>query len=119
MSVSVQLNHITKAFDTMLAVNDISLTIAPGELFFLLGPSGCGKSTLLRVIAGFYHPDGGELRFDDEEMNNVPPHQRNTGMVFQNYALWPHMTVSENIEYGLRLRKLDKSIRNEKNHYRS
>ena len=114
MSVSVQLNHITKAFDTMLAVNDISLTIAPGELFFLLGPSGCGKSTLLRVIAGFYHPDGGELRFDDEEMNNVPPHQRNTGMVFQNYALWPHMTVSENIEYGLRLRKLDKSIRNEK-----
>ena len=61
MSVSVQLNHITKAFDTMLAVNDISLTIAPGELFFLLGPSGCGKSTLLRVIAGFYHPDGGEL----------------------------------------------------------
>ena len=114
MSVSVQLNHITKAFDTMLAVNDISLTIAPGELFFLLGPSGCGKSTLLRVIAGFYHPDGGELRFDDEEMNNVPPHQRNTGMVFQNYALWPHMTVSENIEYGLRLRKLDKSVRNEK-----
>ena len=114
MSVSVQLNHITKAFDTMLAVNNISLTIAPGELFFLLGPSGCGKSTLLRVIAGFYHPDGGELRFDEEEMNNVPPHQRNTGMVFQNYALWPHMTVSENIEYGLRLRKLDKSIRNEK-----
>lgn len=114
MSVSVQLNQITKAFDTTVAVNDISLTIAPGELFFLLGPSGCGKSTLLRVIAGFYTPDAGELMFDDMGMNNVPPHQRNTGMVFQNYALWPHMTVAENIEYGLRLRKLEKSVREEK-----
>ena len=114
MSVSVQLNHITKAFDTTLAVNDISLTIESGELFFLLGPSGCGKSTLLRVIAGFYKPDTGKLLFDDMEMNKVPPHQRNTGMVFQNYALWPHMTVAENIEYGLRLRKLNNSTRNEK-----
>ncbi|MDE0086520.1 MAG: ABC transporter ATP-binding protein, partial [Candidatus Poribacteria bacterium] len=113
-SVGVQLNQITKAFDTTVAVNDISLTIAPGELFFLLGPSGCGKSTLLRVLAGFYRPDVGELLFDGEVMNNVPPHQRNTGMVFQNYALWPHMTVGENIEYGLRLRKLEKSTRNEK-----
>ncbi len=114
MSVSVQLNHITKAFGTTLAVNDISLTIESGELFFLLGPSGCGKSTLLRVIAGFYKPDTGKLLFDDKEMNKVPPHQRNTGMVFQNYALWPHMTVGENIEYGLRLRKLSNSTRNEK-----
>jgi len=114
MSVSVQLNHITKAFDTTLAVNDISLTIESGELFFLLGPSGCGKSTLLRVIAGFYKPDTGRLLFGEREMNNVPPHQRNTGMVFQNYALWPHMTVAENIEYGLRLRKLSNSTREEK-----
>ncbi len=114
MSVSVQLNQITKAFNTTVAVNNISLTIAPGELFFLLGPSGCGKSTLLRVIAGFYRPDAGQLRFDDKVMNNVSPHQRNTGMVFQNYALWPHMTVAENIEYGLRLRKLDKPVRKEK-----
>lgn len=114
MSVSVQLNHITKAFDTTIAVNDISLTIESGELFFLLGPSGCGKSTLLRVIAGFYKPDTGQLLFDDMEMNKVPPHQRNTGMVFQNYALWPHMTVAENIEYGLRLRKLSNPTRNEK-----
>ena len=114
MPVSVQLNQITKAFDTTLAVNDISLTIASGELFFLLGPSGCGKSTLLRVIAGFYKPDAGHLKFDDMEMNKVPPHQRNTGMVFQNYALWPHMTVAENIDYGLRLRKLSKSTRIEK-----
>ena len=114
MSVSVQLNHITKAFDTTYAVNDVSLKIELGELFFLLGPSGCGKSTLLRVIAGFYKPDAGQLMFDDMDMINVPPHQRNTGMVFQNYALWPHMTVSENIEYGLQLRKLNKSIRDEK-----
>ncbi len=114
MSISVQLNHITKAFGTMYAVNDVSLTIESGELFFLLGPSGCGKSTLLRVIAGFYRPDAGQLLFGDMDMINVPPHQRNTGMVFQNYALWPHMTVSENIEYGLQLRKLDKRQRSEK-----
>lgn len=114
MSVSVELNNISKAFGTTFAVNDISLTIEPGELFFLLGPSGCGKSTLLRVIAGFYRPDLGILRFDDNEMNDVPPHQRNTGMVFQNYALWPHMTVAENVEYGLRLRKLEKIVRQEK-----
>ena len=114
MAVSVQLNHITKAFDTTYAVNDVSLTIESGELFFLLGPSGCGKSTLLRVIAGFYKPDAGQLLFDDKDMINVPPHQRNTGMVFQNYALWPHMTVAENIDYGLQLRKLEKLERNEK-----
>lgn len=114
MSVSVQLSHITKAFGTTYAVNDVSLTIESGELFFLLGPSGCGKSTLLRVIAGFYRPDAGQLMFDEEDMINVPPHQRNTGMVFQNYALWPHMTVSENIDYGLQLRKLDKTLRNER-----
>lgn len=114
MSVSVELDHITKAFDTTIAVNDVSLTIDSGELFFLLGPSGCGKSTLLRVIAGFYRPDVGVLKFDNLEMNNVPPHQRNTGMVFQNYALWPHMTVAENVEYGLVLRKLDRLERKDK-----
>ena len=114
MSISVELNRITKAFDTTIAVNDVSLTISPGELFFLLGPSGCGKSTLLRVIAGFYRPDAGVLKFDGMEMNNVPPHQRNTGMVFQNYALWPHMTVAENVAYGLVLRKMGKSEREEK-----
>ncbi len=114
MSISVELDRITKGFDTTIAVNDVSLTISPGELFFLLGPSGCGKSTLLRVIAGFYRPDAGVLKFDGMEMNSVPPHQRNTGMVFQNYALWPHMTVAENVEYGLALRKIAKSDRQEK-----
>ena len=114
MAVAVQLTHVTKAFDTTLAVNDVSLKIEEGEFFFLLGPSGCGKSTFLRIVAGFYKPDTGELRFDDTVMNDVPPHQRNTGMVFQNYALWPHMSVAENIEYGLTLRKFEKTERNEK-----
>ena len=114
MAVSVELDHVTKAFGATLAVNDVSLKIERGEFFFLLGPSGCGKSTFLRILAGFYKPDTGVLRFDDTAMNNVPPHQRNTGMVFQNYALWPHMSVAENIEYGLTLRKLEKTERQQK-----
>lgn len=114
MSIEVRLDHIVKAFDTTIAVNDVSLEIKGGELFFLLGPSGCGKTTCLRILAGFYQPDSGELMFGDRKMSRVPPHKRNTGMVFQNYALWPHMTVFENVEYGLSLRKIDKTIRKEK-----
>ena len=116
MSVEVRLDHIVKAFDTTIAVNDVSLEIKEGELFFLLGPSGCGKTTCLRILAGFYEPDSGKLMFGDREMSRVPPNKRNTGMVFQNYALWPHMTVFENVEYGLSLRKIDKNIRKEKVH---
>ena len=116
MSVEVRLDHIVKAFDTTIAVNNVSLEIKEGELFFLLGPSGCGKTTCLRILAGFYEPDSGKLMFGDREMSRVPPHKRNTGMVFQNYALWPHMTVFENVEYGLSLRKIDKDIRKEKVH---
>ena len=82
-----------------------SFEIAEGELFTLLGPSGCGKTTLLRLIAGFNAPDEGEIRFDGRNVNDVPPHLRGIGMVFQNYALWPHMTVTENVAYGLKLRK--------------
>lgn len=111
LPVEVRLDHAVKAFDTTIAVNDVSLEIRECELFFLLGPSGCGKTTALRIIAGFYEPDAGELRFGDRVMNKVPPYKRNTGMVFQNYALWPHMTVFENVEYGLALRKVDKNIR--------
>ena len=114
MSVAVRLDHVVKAFDTTVAVNDVSLEILEGELFFLLGPSGCGKTTCLRIIAGFYEPDVGELRFGERVMNKVRPHKRNTGMVFQNYALWPHMTVYENVEYGLTVRKVDKATRKEK-----
>jgi iron(III) transport system ATP-binding protein len=100
----VVIRNLTKKFGETLALKNISLEIESQELFFLLGPSGCGKTTLLRTIAGFYQPDGGELLFGDKPMAGVPPHQRNTGMVFQNYALWPHMTVAENVTYGLDVR---------------
>ncbi|HXU87823.1 MAG TPA: ABC transporter ATP-binding protein [Methylomirabilota bacterium] len=84
----------------------MSLDIGDGELFTLLGPSGCGKTTLLRLIAGFHAPDGGEIHFGPRRVDGLPPYERNIGMVFQNYALWPHMTVRGNVTYGLRLRKL-------------
>ncbi|MCX8038265.1 MAG: ABC transporter ATP-binding protein, partial [Candidatus Sumerlaeia bacterium] len=83
-----------------------SIEVAPGELFFLIGPSGCGKTTLLRAIAGLVEPDSGTIFFDEREMTAVPPHRRNAALVFQGYALWPHMTVAQNVEYGLRVRHL-------------
>ena len=104
MRISVQ--GPTKRFGQVVAVNGASFAIEEGELFTLLGPSGCGKTTLLRLIAGFYAPDEGEIRFNDRVMNAVPPDQRGIGMVFQNYALWPHMTVAQNVGYGLKLRKV-------------
>ncbi|MFQ6040326.1 MAG: ABC transporter ATP-binding protein [Candidatus Poribacteria bacterium] len=114
MSVEVHLQNVVKSFDDVAAVDDVTLDVKKGELFFLLGPSGCGKTTCLRIIAGFYQPDSGNLYFGDRLMNDVPPHKRNTGMVFQNYALWPHMTVYENVEYGLNVRKLPKRVKKEK-----
>ena len=109
--VSVTLDNVTKRFGDVVAVDGVSLTVQKGELFFLLGPSGCGKTTLLRIVAGFYAADDGMIRFDDRDMTNVPPHRRNTGMVFQNYALWPHMTVAENVAYGLEVRDIPASER--------
>ncbi|MDD5262330.1 MAG: ABC transporter ATP-binding protein [Methylacidiphilales bacterium] len=100
------LKNITKRFDSTLVVDHIDLEIASGELFFLLGPSGCGKTTILRMLAGFCDPDEGSIWFDTRTVNNVPPQDRNTALVFQNYAIWPHMTVFENVAYGLRVRKL-------------
>jgi spermidine/putrescine ABC transporter ATP-binding subunit len=105
----IAVEHLTKRFGPLAVVSDVGLSIQEGELFTLLGPSGCGKTTLLRLIAGFYGPDEGEIRFDDRVVNAVPPHERGIGMVFQNYALWPHMTVSENVSYGLKLRGLPQS----------
>ena len=104
MRIAVQ--NVTKRFGAMAAANDVTLEVDEGELFTLLGPSGCGKTTLLRLIAGFYTPDEGEVRFDGRRVNEVPPHERGIGMVFQNYALWPHMTVFDNVAYGLKLRKV-------------
>ncbi len=83
-----------KRFGAVTAVDRVDLTVADGELFTLLGPSGCGKTTLLRLLAGFYQPDAGHIRFGDRVVSGLPPYERNIGMVFQNYALWPHMTVA-------------------------
>ena len=102
--MKVVLRHLSKRLGPTFALRDISLEIQAHELFFLLGPSGCGKTSLLRILAGFYEPDQGELFFGDKPMRGVPPHRRNTGMVFQNYALWPHLTVAENVAYGLEVR---------------
>ena len=112
--VSVRLEGVTKTFGDVLAVDDVSVEIGKGELFFLLGPSGCGKTTVLRMIAGFYRPNRGNIYFEKRDISGVPPHRRNTGMVFQNYALWPHMTVWENVSYGLDVRKTPEAERDDR-----
>ena len=108
---SITLSGIHKSYGTTKAVNGVDLVIEQGELFFLLGPSGCGKTTLLRMIAGFIDPTEGRIAFDDRDVTYTAPNRRNTGMVFQSYALWPHMTVAENVAYGLVLRKLSADAR--------
>ena len=109
MAVSIQISNLVKSFGALRAVDNVSLQIAPGELFFLLGPSGCGKTTLLRAIAGFHQPDAGTIRMGERDITHLPPHQRDTGMVFQSYALWPHMTVAENVAFGLEMRRIPRA----------
>jgi iron(III) transport system ATP-binding protein len=109
MAVSIEINDLVKTFGPTRAVDHISLTIDPGELFFLLGPSGCGKTTLLRCIAGFHEPESGTIQMGDQDVTTLPPHRRDTGMVFQSYALWPHMTVAQNVAFGLEMRKVSKA----------
>ena len=104
--MKIGIHGVVKRFGAVMAVDRAELDVADGELFTLLGPSGCGKTTLLRLLAGFYQPDEGEIRFGERRVNGLAPYERNIGMVFQNYALWPHMTVAGNVSYGLRLRKL-------------
>ena len=105
--VSIAIRGLSKRFGDVRALERVSLKIEPGEMFFLLGPSGCGKTTLLRHIAGFYEPDAGKVLFDAKDVTNVPAHRRNTAMMFQSYALWPHMTVAQNIAFGLEQRNLE------------
>ena len=112
--VGVTLEHVSKRFDRVVALERINLKIQEGEFFFLLGPSGCGKTTLLRILAGFYTPENGRVFFGDRDVTHMPPHERNTGMVFQNYALWPHMTVWKNVEYGLVMRKIPQRERDQR-----
>jgi iron(III) transport system ATP-binding protein len=106
---TVRIDRVSKRFGQTVAVDEVSLEIASGELFFLLGPSGCGKTTLLRLIAGFLEPDSGEIYFDGQPMRHVPVQKRNLGIVFQHYALWPHRSVFENIAYGLQVRRFSAS----------
>ena len=104
----VTIDHVSKRFGDFVALDDINFTIKPGEFFSLLGPSGCGKTTLLRIIAGFESPDDGVVLFDDKNVIPLPPDKRESNTVFQTYALFPHMTVYENVAFSLRLKKLPK-----------
>ncbi len=110
MGTRIEIANLVKVFGSgstaATAVDDLSLTIEPGELFFLLGPSGCGKTTLLRMIAGFIDPTAGRVAFNGNDVTHDPPNKRNTGMVFQSYALWPHMSVAQNVAFGLNVRKV-------------
>ncbi len=107
--VKVRLENVTKRFGEVLAADDVNLTINDGEFFTFLGPSGCGKTTTMRIVAGLEYPTEGRVIYDDVDVTQLPSFRRNTGMVFQNYALWPHMTVRENVAYGLKVRKLPKA----------
>ncbi|MEW6187197.1 MAG: ABC transporter ATP-binding protein [Thermodesulfobacteriota bacterium] len=107
--MQIRLKNITKRFGALEAVSQVSIDTVDGELFTLLGPSGCGKTTILRLMAGFHKPDEGKIFFGDKEVSSIPPYQRKIGMVFQNYALWPHMTLLDNVAYGLKLQKVPKT----------
>ena len=112
----LDLQGVTRRFGDVVAVNAVDLTVRRGELFSLLGGSGCGKSTLLRMIAGFEPPDSGQIRIDGRDMTTVPPYERPVNMVFQSYALFPHMTVAQNVAYGLRQEGMARSERDDRVH---
>lgn len=103
---AIQVDSVTKRFGDVTALNEVSFTVDPGELFFLLGPSGCGKTTMLRILAGLETPDSGTVSFDGTDVATLSPYQRGAPMVFQNYALWPHLNVRDNIGFGLVERRL-------------
>lgn len=106
--MQITLRGVTKRFGRTEALREVNVTIGDGEFFTLLGPSGCGKTTTLRIIAGFYPADEGDVLFDGRPVNDLPPSERNIGIVFQNLALWPHMTVHQNVAYGLKLKRVPK-----------
>jgi len=110
----VIIKDVSKKFGEIVGVDNLDLDIKSGEFFTFLGPSGCGKTTTLRMIAGFYYPSSGKIYFDNRDVTTLQPNKRNIGMVFQNYALFPHMTVDENIAFGLEVRKLAKTQIKEK-----
>ncbi|KML03910.1 ABC transporter ATP-binding protein [Bacillus altitudinis] len=105
----INLEHISQHFGEQIALDNVSLTVKEGEFFSLLGPSGCGKSTLLNIIGGFLEPTKGVVYIGDQDVTTLPPYQRKTGMVFQSYALFPHLTVFDNVAYGLKVQKKKKA----------
>jgi putative spermidine/putrescine transport system ATP-binding protein len=107
--VPISVEAAVKRYGTVAALRGVSLEVPAGRLTAILGPSGCGKTTLLRAVAGFVALDGGAIRFDGDDVTALPPQQRGTAMVFQSYALWPHMTVFDNVAYGLRLRRVPRA----------
>ncbi len=113
-AAAVHVAGLRKRYGDMVALADVDLVVRPGEFFTLLGPSGSGKTTLLRLIAGFERPDGGRISLGGRDVTRVPPYSRDVNTVFQDYALFPHMTVGQNIEYGLRVRRVPKAERREK-----
>ena len=112
--MSVRLEHVTKTFDGTAAVDDVSFEAADGELVAVLGPSGCGKTTALRIIAGLEKQDEGTVHIDGEQMDHIPPQNRNVGFVFQTYSLFRYMTVLDNVDFGLKIRKVSKTKRRKK-----
>ena len=114
MSVAIHIENAVKKYGDLTIIPGITENIRNGEFFTLLGPSGCGKTTLLRMIAGFNSIEGGDIRFNEQRINDIPAHKRNIGMVFQSYAIFPHLTVRQNVEYGLKLRDVPKAEMKEK-----
>ena len=112
--MKITLEHLTKKYGSAVAVNDLSVTIESGKLIALLGPSGCGKSTILNMLSGILPATEGRILFDDRDVTNLPPEKRNVGLVFQNYALYPHMTVLENICFPLEIKRVPKKQRIER-----
>ena len=104
----VEFKNINKSYEDVVAVNNFNLEIYEGEFLTLLGPSGCGKTTSLRILAGFEKPSKGEIYLDEDQINEIPSYQRPINMVFQNYALFPHMNIFDNVAYGLRQKKISK-----------
>jgi multiple sugar transport system ATP-binding protein len=110
----IRLEHISRKFDRAIAIDDISFEVPDGEFWVLVGPSGCGKSTILRTIAGLEQATSGNIYIGERLVNNIPARQRDVAMVFQNYALYPHMTVAENLEFGLKMRQADREFRQQR-----
>jgi putative spermidine/putrescine transport system ATP-binding protein len=111
MSQALEIKNISKRFGAVVALGDVNLSLPAGKLVCFLGPSGCGKTTLLRLIAGLETPTSGSIYLGDKDLTKIPAHKRNIGMVFQSFALFPHLNVAENIAYGLRIRSVEKSLR--------